>query len=302
MPKQDIVVVGTSAGGVEALQVLVAGLPADLQAAVFIVLHIGVGIDGLSYLPEILSKAGHLPAVRPKDGEPIKRGTIYVAPPDCHLLIKPERVHLSHGPKENRTRPAINPLFRSAALAYGARVTGVILTGLLDDGVAGLAEIKRRGGIAMVEDPDTARYPSMPLNALKCVQVDHVAPIPQIAALVTELTHSERRGIEREEPMEKTPSQLTCPECRGPLSREQQGKIVEYSCRVGHRYTPLAMENEHHDTVERSLWSSVVALEEAADISESLASELGEKSLREAGSKREQAAILKKMLSDVPSE
>jgi len=111
MPKQDIVVVGTSAGGVEALQVLVAGLPADLQAAVFIVLHIGVGIDGLSYLPEILSKAGHLPAVRPKDGEPIKRGTIYVAPPDCHLLIKPERVHLSHGPKENRTRPAINPLF-----------------------------------------------------------------------------------------------------------------------------------------------------------------------------------------------
>jgi len=178
----------------------------------------------------------------------------------------------------------------------------VILTGLLDDGVAGLAEIKRRGGIAMVEDPDTARYPSMPLNALKCVQVDHVAPIPQIAALVTELTHSERRGIEREEPMEKTPSQLTCPECRGPLSREQQGKIVEYSCRVGHRYTPLAMENEHHDTVERSLWSSVVALEEAADISESLASELGEKSLREAGNKREQAAILKKMLSDVPSE
>jgi len=302
MPKQDIVVVGTSAGGVEALQVLVAGLPADLQAAVFIVLHIGVGIDGLSYLPEILSKAGHLPAVRPKDGEPIKRGTIYVAPPDCHLLIKPERVHLSHGPKENRTRPAINPLFRSAALAYGARVTAVILTGLLDDGVAGLAEIKRRGGIAMVEDPDTARYPSMPLNALKCVQVDHVAPIPQIAALVTELTHSERRGIEREEPMEKTPSQLTCPECRGPLSREQQGKIVEYSCRVGHRYTPLAMENEHHDTVERSLWSSVVALEEAADISESLASELGEKSLREAGNKREQAAILKKMLSDVPSE
>jgi two-component system, chemotaxis family, protein-glutamate methylesterase/glutaminase len=151
MPKQDIIVIGTSAGGVEALKVVAAGLPAHLPASVFVVLHIGTGINGQSYLPEILTKAGPLPAVRPRDGETIQHGKIYVAPPDCHLLVTPEHVRLSHGPKENRTRPAINPLFRSAAAAYGERLTGVILTGLLDDGVAGLAEIKRQGGVAVAE-------------------------------------------------------------------------------------------------------------------------------------------------------
>src|SRR3954470_2944527 len=128
MPKQDIMLIGTSAGGVEALKVVAAGFPANLPASVFVVLHIGTGINGQSYLPEILTKAGPLAAVRPRDGETIRHGTIYVAPPDCHLLVTPEHVHLSHGPKENRTRPAINPLFRSAAVAYGQRVTRVIMT------------------------------------------------------------------------------------------------------------------------------------------------------------------------------
>jgi two-component system, chemotaxis family, protein-glutamate methylesterase/glutaminase len=302
MPTQDIVVVGASAGGVEALKVFAGGLPADLNASVFVVLHIGVGINGQSYLPDILSKAGPLPAVRPRQGEKIRRGTIYVAPPDCHLLVQPEHIQLSHGPKENRTRPAINPLFRSAALAYGGRVTGVILTGMLDDGVAGLAEIKRRGGVAVVQDPETALYSSMPHNALKLVEVDHVVPLPNIARVVSGLAVKERAAIEREEPMEKKPSQLTCPECRGPLSEERQGTIIEYSCRVGHRYTPLAMENEHRDTVERTLWSSVVALEEAADIVEKLAPELGERAADEARRNREQAAVLKKMLNHFPPE
>jgi two-component system chemotaxis response regulator CheB len=302
MPKQDIVVVGASAGGVEALKVLAAGLPADLNASVFMVLHIGLGINGQSYLPEILSNAGPLPAVRPRHGEKIQKGKIYVAPPDCHLLVQPDHIQLSHGPKENRTRPAINPLFRSAALAYGGRVTGVILTGTLDDGVAGLAEIKRRGGVAVVQDPETALYSSMPHNALKHVEVDHVVPLQQIARVVAGLAVKDRTAIERDEPMEKTPSQLTCPECRGPLSEERQGKIVEYSCRVGHRYTPLAMENEHRDTVERTLWSSVVALEEAADIIEQLAPELGETSAEEARRNREQAAVLKAMLNHFPAE
>jgi two-component system chemotaxis response regulator CheB len=293
LPTQDIVVVGTSAGGVEALTELAAGLPADLQASIFVVLHIGTGINGQSYLPEILSRAGPLPAVRAQDGDKIQKGKIYVAPPDCHLLLKPGYVHLSRGPKENRTRPAINPLFRSAALAYEARVTGVIMTGLLDDGVAGLAEIKRRGGVAVVQDPATALFPSMPDNALKRIDVDYVAPLPGIPSLLAKLAITERTAIQKVEPMETKPSQLTCPECRGPLSEERQGNIVEFRCRVGHAYTPLAMENDHRDTVERSLWASIVALEEAADIAELLAPELGPQSLEEARQRRAQAAALK---------
>jgi two-component system, chemotaxis family, protein-glutamate methylesterase/glutaminase len=302
MPKQDIIVIGTSAGGVEALKVVAAGLPAYLPASVFVVLHIGTGINGQSYLPEILTKAGPLPAVRPRDGETIQHGKIYVAPPDCHLLVTPEHVRLSHGPKENRTRPAINPLFRSTAAAYGERVTGVILTGLLDDGVAGLAEIKRHGGVAVAEDPATALYPSMPYNATVKVEMDFVVPLPEIAEVVSTLAVTERSSMKSEERMEKVLSHLTCPECRGPLTKERQGKIVEYRCRVGHVFSPLAMAQEHRDTVERSLWISVLALEEAAEITEELAPELGPDALEDARAKRKQSADLRVMLNTSPRE
>lgn len=300
MPKQDIIVIGTSAGGVEALKVVAAGLPANLPAAVFVVLHIGTGINGQSYLAEILTKAGPLRAVCPLDGQIIQHGTIYVAAPDYHLVITPERVRLWRGPKENRTRPAINPLFRSAAAAYAQRVTGVILTGLLDDGVAGLADIKRNGGVAVAEDPATALYPSMPYNATLKVEIDFVVPLPTIAEVISSLAVTERSSMKREEPMEESLSQLTCPECRGPLTTERQGKIVEYRCRVGHVFSPLAMAQEHRDTVERSLWMSVLALEEAADIAEQLASELGPDAFEEARTKRKQSADLKAMLSSSP--
>ncbi|MFL6451096.1 MAG: chemotaxis protein CheB [Bryobacteraceae bacterium] len=296
MAKQDIIVIGASAGGVEALKIVAAGLPPNLRASVFVVLHIGTGMNGQSYLPEILTKAGPLPAVRPDDGQTIQNGKIYVAPPDHHLLITPEHVQLSHGPKENRTRPAINPLFRSAASAFGERVTGVILTGSLDDGVAGLAEIKRRGGIAVVEDPLTAQFPSMPQNATLKVEVDVVAPLPQIAGVISSLAVNARSATKNEEPVERLPSDLTCPECRGPLSREHQGKIVEYRCRVGHVFSPLAMVQEHRETVERSLWMSVLALEEAAEIAEELGPELGPDALEEARTKRKQSTELRAML------
>ena len=144
----------------------------------------------------------------------------------------------------------------------------MILTGTLDDGIAGLAEIKRRGGVAVVQDPRSALYSSMPLNAIKSVDVDHVVPLSHIGRFVADLVGTERIAAVKEEPMSRTPSDLTCPECRGPLWEERQGRIVEYTCRVGHRYTPLAMEAEHRITVERSLWSSLVALEEAAEIAE----------------------------------
>jgi two-component system chemotaxis response regulator CheB len=302
VPKPGIIVVGASAGGVEALQRLAAGLPANLDASVFVVLHIGAGMDGHSHLPAILSRAGKLPAVAPRDGAQIEAGKIYVAPPDSHLLVNKGSVHLSHGPKENWTRPAINPLFRSAAAAYGADVIGVILTGMLDDGVAGLAEIKRRGGVAVVQDPRSALYSSMPLSALKSVDVDHVVPLSQIGSFVADLAEAERIADVKEDPMNRTPSDLTCPECRGPLWEERQGRIVEFACRVGHRYTPLAMEAEHRTTVERSLWSSLVAVEEAAEIAEKLAPEMGKSAPDEARRYREQAALLKQMLERIPSE
>lgn len=157
MPGHDIIVIGASAGGVEALVTLTRSLHRNLQAAVFVVLHIPP--QSPSLLPEILSRAGQLKAVQAADDMKIEHGHIYVAPPDHHMLVERGKVRVVHGPKENRHRPAVDPLFRSAALAYGPRVIGVILTGALDDGTAGLLAVKRRGGIAIVQDPDEALYP-----------------------------------------------------------------------------------------------------------------------------------------------
>lgn len=296
-----IVVAGASAGGVEALSTLVAGLVPNLPAAVFVVLHIG---NNPSILPQLLTKAGPLPAVHASSGELIVPGKIYVAPPDRHLLIEPDHMLLSHGAKENRTRPAINPLFRSAAAAYGRRVTGVILTGALDDGTAGLAEIKRRGGIAVVQDPRTAFCPSMPQNALTHVDVDHILPLAEIPRLLSTLAITGRQAEERrkhmeEEPLEETFSGITCPECRGPIWEQRQGRIVEYRCRVGHAYSPLSLAQEHQEAVERTLWSMLVALEESADIADRIAAATPDGSfIKSAHKRRQQIALIKKMLAD----
>lgn len=297
MPKSDIIVMGTSAGGVQALRTVAADLPSDLPAAVFTVLHIGSGADGRSALPDILERAGRLPAKHPRDGEEIRPGTIYVAPPDCHMLVSPGRIHLSGGPKENHTRPAINPLFRSAARAYRGRVAGVILTGLLDDGVAGLAEIKRRGGRTMAQDPATALFPSMPVNAIKHVDVDHILPLEQMGAAIAKLASQEHHAMEKEEPVERTSVALTCPECRGPITQERQGRIIEYRCRVGHVYSPLVMAAAHEETVERALWASVVALEEAADINEHIGAQSGDQTAEAARVQRRNAEIIREMLN-----
>src|SRR5579864_7798260 len=185
MPGHDIIVIGASAGGVEALVKLVGQLPGDLPAAVFVVLHIPA--ESPSLLPGILERSGPLPASQPGDNEAIRSGHIYVASPDYHLLIEQGRVRQMRGPKENRHRPAIDPLFRSAALTYGPRVVGVILTGALDDGTAGLLAVKRRGGVAIVQDPDEALYPSMPLSALENVEVDYTLPLASIGPQLEQL-------------------------------------------------------------------------------------------------------------------
>ena len=185
MASRDIILIGASAGGVQALSELVGGLPADLPAAVFVVLH--VSPYGRSSMPIILSRAGKLPAVHATDGEPVRMGRVYVAPPDHHLVLQDGFVRLSRAPTENAQRPAVDVLFRSGAQAYGRRVVAVVLTGNLDDGTAGLAVVKRYGGTAVVQDPEDADYPSMPLSAIANVDVDYVLPLAGIAPLLVEL-------------------------------------------------------------------------------------------------------------------
>lgn len=293
MPGHDIIVVGASTGGVEALAELVSGLPADLPAALFVVLHIPA--QATSALPVILERASPLRAAHAVDGELIRQGRIYVAPPDLHLLVERGRVRLVRGPKENRCRPAVDPLFRSAARAYGPRVIGVILTGALNDGTAGLLAIKRRGGIAVVQDPADAFFPSMPASALEYVKVDHCAPLAQIAPLLTRLAHepaeqegayplSEDMEIESrlqemdKETLESVPrpgkiSTFTCPECKGPLWELRDGELLRFRCRSGHAFTAESMIDGQSEAVEDALWVAFNILQESAQMSRRMADE-----------------------------
>lgn len=286
MPKRDIVVVGTSAGGVEALTALVAGLPVSLQAAVFVVLHLPP--DGESHLPHILSRAGALQATMAQDGDEIQCGRILIAPPDRHLLLTRERVRVVYGPRENHFRPAIDPLFRSAALAFGPRVIGVVLTGALDDGSSGLVAIKREGGLALVQDPETATFPSMPQAALRHADIDVCAPVAELASKIVDLTQMEApmpeephdtRDLEREvkiagldlsvieqDQAQGTLAAMTCPECHGPLWEMSDDGPLRYRCRVGHAYTAEAMETSLARGTEDALWTALNTLEESAKL------------------------------------
>jgi two-component system, chemotaxis family, protein-glutamate methylesterase/glutaminase len=203
MPGHDIIVIGASSGGIEALIEVVARLPEELPAAVFVVVHISP--RSVSLLPEILNRAGPLTAAHAKNNEKIKVGRIYVARPDFHLLIHDGAVRLVRGPKENNTRPAIDPTFRTAAHAYGSRVVGILLSGTLDDGTAGLQAVKLRGGVAVVQDPADALFPDMPLNAIAAVAVDHVLPKGEIAPLLARLARepASPNGGRAPETMEK---------------------------------------------------------------------------------------------------
>jgi two-component system chemotaxis response regulator CheB len=272
MPATDIVVIGASAGGVEALQRVVSGLRPDFPAAVCVVLHVPAW--GLSKLPAILTRSGPLSASHPEDGSPVRNGHIYVAPPDQHLIVNDGHVQLSAGPKENRHRPAVNVLFRSAALAYGPRVIGVILTGALDDGTSGLWEIKQRGGMAIVQEPSEALFPDMPRNALENVPVDRVAPLQELPRLLNGLAGQPIALQDKKVSitMDSRQTDLTCPECRGPISETYNGAFSEFRCRVGHRYSPETFLAAHADTRERALWAAVVALEEGAEAARDLSS------------------------------
>ena len=290
MPGRDIIVIGASAGGVEALKQLVHGLPADLPAAVFVVLH--VPPHGPSVLPRILTRAGRLPAAHPADGQPIRPGTITVAPPDYHLLVKPGHVRLTRGPRENGHRPAADALFRTAARSYGGRVVGVVLSGVLDDGTAGLAAVKRAGGLAVVQHPDDALYAGMPQSAIDNVAVDYTLPVADLAALLTRLATepapAPHPGLspdgDKEADMAElepgavhahhrpgTPSAFGCPECGGVLWELRDGDLLRFRCRVGHAWSADSLLAEQSDGLEAALWSALRALEEQAALSRRMA-------------------------------
>jgi two-component system, chemotaxis family, protein-glutamate methylesterase/glutaminase len=285
---RDMVVVGASAGGVEALTKLVRALPRGYAGTLFVVLH--VAPEGTSLLAPILQRAGPLEACDAEGGELPKPGNIYVAPPDRHLLIDDAgRIALSSGPKENGHRPAVDPLFRSAAAVYGPRAVGVVLSGSRDDGTAGLRAIKAAGGVAVVQDPTEAMAPSMPLSALEHVRVDAVRFVDDIAALLVELATvaaavapvfgngvgSAREAADAREPevmrsaspvMPGNSSGLTCPECSGALWEVKDQGVVQYRCRVGHVYSLESMLAEQARSVEAALWAGVAALEERAQL------------------------------------
>ena len=289
MPDHGIVVVGASAGGVEALADLATSLPDDLPAAVFVVLHLPA--TGTSALPEILRRHGPLPAAHVRDGEPIQSGRVYVAPPDHHVVLRTGHVHLSRGPRENGHRPAIDPLFRSAAREYGTRVIGVVLSGTLDDGTAGLLAIKSRGGVAVVQDPEDALYTGMPGNALEHVQVDHVASAASMGKLLASLIANlaepppapalsdmqvevEMEGFSLEA-FEGThpgrPSGFSCPDCNGVLWQIQDGGLERYRCRVGHAWSPESLLTQQSEALEAALWIALRTLEERAALARRLA-------------------------------
>jgi two-component system chemotaxis response regulator CheB len=293
MARQDIIVVGASAGGVETLSTLMADLPEDLPAAVFVVLHMAAHTG--TALPRILSRQTELPVAHPRDGEPIRPGHVYVAVPDHHLMLGPGTVRVTSGAKENGHRPAVDTLFRSAAAGYGPRVVGVILSGTRDDGTAGLRAIRDRGGTGIVQHPDEALFPGMPLSALSGDHPDFVLPVGEMGGVLSKLAREGVSGEGRPEavpdamaaelrwahpdleappppdPPLGTPSGFTCPECHGGLWEIDDGGFPRYRCRVGHGFSADSLLVTQRSDVEAAFWTAYRALEERAALCRRLA-------------------------------
>lgn len=330
MPTHDIIVIGASAGGVEAISLLVAQLPPDLPASLFVVMHFPAQSN--SILPQILNRYNTLPAHHAKDREPIQPGQIYVTPPDRHLLLQPGYINLSRGPREHGHRPSVDTLFRSAAGVYRSRVVGVILSGTLDDGSAGIIVIKDRGGVAIVQDPDEALFNGMPHSAIQAVKVDFVLPVAGIAAQLVQFAHQAveememppdetpdtyhapaiHHEIEQESKIIGTdkatrergehpgdPSILTCPDCGGVLWELQEDNIIRFRCHVGHAYSIESLLAEQADDVERALWSAVRALEEKASLARRMATRASQQKLAKSAAQFSERAEEAKQNADL---
>lgn len=286
-----VVVVGASAGGVEALRNMTAHLPIDLPCPILVVLHVPAGSP--SVLAQILDRAGPMPASTAENGAHLKPGRIYVGVPDRHLMVYDHRVLLTRGPTENAYRPAINALFRSAASAFGQRAVGVLLSGVLDDGVLGLGAIQARGGTTICQSRDEALFPAMPANACAAGVVDHEVPAAELGTLLKDLMSREieevhmeldprmelenriamggHSAIEFDSEKLGPPSGYTCPDCNGSLASVGE----HYRCRVGHAWTAEALLNARDDEVEGALWVAVRSLQEKAKLARRMASNVG---------------------------
>jgi two-component system, chemotaxis family, protein-glutamate methylesterase/glutaminase len=288
MPEsRDIIVLGGSAGALDALKNALRGVDADIPAAIFIVIHSGQAAPGL--LAKILGKVTQLEVRYAEDREPIELGNVYIAPPDRHLIIKPGEVRVVRGPKENNFRPAIDPLFRSAAYTYGQRVVGVVVSGMLDDGSHGLFQIKQQGGVAVAQSIEDAQQPSMPMAAIRQVGVDYVLPAAEIGPLLNDLARPDGMPtdgpyqeqadvaegltsglrVHAEDPHPSSP--FICPACGGALWEVHEGELVHYRCHVGHGFTTETLRALQNDELEQALWTSVRLLEEQAELQNRMA-------------------------------
>jgi two-component system, chemotaxis family, protein-glutamate methylesterase/glutaminase len=300
----DIIAIGGSAGSHTGLKNVVRQLPPSLPAAVLVVVHLMP--RAASVLPDLLNKLHTLPAKHAEDGDRINKGRIYVAPPDRHMIVAENHIHLSHGPKEGLHRPSINVTFRSAAKVYRDRVVGVLLSGMLDDGASGLWDIAAWNGVTVIQNPEEAPFPSMPLSAQKDVPIDYTLDTQDIAALLVKLATGGAFP-----PMEERPkgfpsltdrfTGFTCPECRGPLY-EHRLQPEEFRCRVGHVFPLDTLLNEQSSTQERKLYEALVSLEEGADLANYMAirrkGDTRDQLIAESRQLREHAATLREILEE----
>ena len=284
-----VIGVGASAGGVEALLELAGGLEPDLPATVLVVLH--QPAEAPTVLPHLMDKRCALPVRHADRGERLVPGTVLLAPPDHHLLVTGDRVEVTRGPRENGHRPAIDPLFRSMAVELGPSAIGCVLSGLLDDGAAGLLALVRHGGTAVVQDPDSALYPSMPRAALDQVPGATVRPVAELGAVFSTLAARPVIGgrrpspelvrevaliragatVDDEERPSGPPAGLVCPDCSGPLFDLSEGNMLRYRCRVGHAWSEQSLSSVQEDGIERALFTALQALEDKADLQHRIA-------------------------------
>jgi two-component system, chemotaxis family, protein-glutamate methylesterase/glutaminase len=274
---QRVVGIAASAGGVEAIRRVVGELPGDFPAAICVTLHIPA--TGRSLLAPILDRDSAMVAVLAADGLALRAGVIYVAPADHHLLVGPDSVQLSRGPKENGSRPAADPMFRSLAESWGPCAVAVVLSGALDDGSAGAVAVTGAGGVVIAQDPHDALVPSMPSSAIAAASPERVVPVDEIAGVLREMLREPvpdpEGGSTMSEPVQPEPrpsrpagpaSGLTCPECSGALWELREGDLVRYRCRVGHSYSQDAMVDAQGTAVEAALWTALEVLEERGEL------------------------------------
>jgi two-component system, chemotaxis family, protein-glutamate methylesterase/glutaminase len=330
---RDLVVVGASAGGVEALKTLVGGLPVSLPATLLVALHLPA--EARSVLPDILQRRCSLQVVQAEEGLPLTPGQVVVAHPDAHLIVVDDRVVLGRGPRENGSRPSHDAMLRAAALARGPRVIGAVLTGLLDDGAAGLRVVDRYGGTCLVQDPDTAEFPSMPQAALRAVPDARALPL---SSLVTEVVRLVEQKPERAPEVDREqqlldqaeaesalgrrpvlpdgaaagpPSPYGCPDCHGVLNTVPDGRLLRFRCRTGHAWTAESLVAQQDADVEEALWTALRVLEERGEMSRRLAQQAdeghrqwsSEHFRRRAGEAQRSADLLRAVLrreSDLP--